>query len=198
MERYRKSLEDVPIDEIRPVPAEIGVPLLERLTYVTDDAIAEMLVQVLANASQIKRADEAHPAFIHIIDNIAPDEVRLLKVLSPYVFNSFGTYQVIPGGGVVVSQRKYLLAPEALQNAQLTYPDYIAAYVENLTRLGILAPSVQGLRQPDAHSAEEIKAAYAHLLAEEPLSRVDGSVQWHFGYFFYTDFGRAFRFSCRL
>jgi hypothetical protein len=199
MERYRKSLEDVPIDEIQPVTPEIGVPLLERMTYVTDDAIAEMLIQMLANASQTKHADEAHPAFIHIIDCISPDEVKLLKALRVYAHNPFGTYQIIaPGSQFVVTQKKYLLLAKTLQDAQLTYPEYVAPYVENLKRLGILEPSSQGLHNHDADKAEEIKATYAHLLADEPMREVDGALHWHFGYFYYTDFGRAFKYACRV
>src|SRR5262245_48813090 len=79
LEKYRKRLEAVSEGEITPVPPEIGVPIVEKLSYVTDDELSDMYVNLLANASTINTAQFAHPAFVHIINNLSPDEALLLK-----------------------------------------------------------------------------------------------------------------------
>lgn len=199
MERYRESLKDVPADDICPVAPEVGVPILERLTYVTDDVIAEMFVQLLSSASQVTHADEVHPAFIHIIDNMSPDEAKLLRAISTYRYNIFGTYQVVPPGSeTVLEQGKYFLSPVIMDAARLAYPDNAPVYVENLKRLGILESFFDA--KPEKHFTDEvagIQGAAAQVIAQAPLQNVPGALQWHFGLIVYSEFGRFFKWSIR-
>jgi hypothetical protein len=199
MERYRESLKDVPMSAICPVTSEIGVPILERLAYVTDETIAEMFVQLLSSASQTSHADEVHPAFVHVIDNMSPDEAKLIRAISLYKHNVYGTFQIVPPGTQhVLGQGKYLLSPRIVEGAQLVYPEYAPAYIENLKRLGILESFLHS--DPEKHLREElmdIQRTYEKLVAEEPLNTVPGAVCWHFGYIVYSEFGRFFKWSIR-
>jgi hypothetical protein len=85
MERYAKQIENIPEIEICPVPAEIGIPILERFTYVSDERIALMFAALLAAASRNVSSTDAHPSFIGVIDSLSPDEAKILKWLSTQV-----------------------------------------------------------------------------------------------------------------
>lgn len=199
MEKYREKLKEVPLEEIQQVSPEIGIPILERMTYVSDEAISEMFVQLLANASQVQHADEAHPAFVHVIDNMSPDEARLIKVLNPLLVNSYGMYQISPpGSNRVISQRQFLFHPAILEKANLSNPEYIGPYMENLTRLGIFMAAVYSTSWDYTMLEPEIQAAHAHLVNGELLSDMPGAVHWNYGLVRYTEFGYFFRNSCRL
>lgn len=79
LERYRNKLKDTLPDEVCEVPPEIGVPIAEKLSYVTNEELSEMYTELLANASQINKANVAHPSFVNVINNISPDEAILIK-----------------------------------------------------------------------------------------------------------------------
>ena len=140
MEKYRVALKEVPSESIQEVPPEVGVPILDRLTYVNDQALSEMFVNLLAKASQTQNADQAHPAFISIIDNLCPDEALLLRALSPHAINRYGDYGFVfsANKNLIYDTVHYLLDPHILARVNLQYPDYVAAYVQNLKRLGII------------------------------------------------------------
>ena len=137
LEKYRVKLENASEKDICTVAPEIGVPIAEKLCYVTNEAIAELYLELLARASTSQRADVAHPGFIKVIENISPDEAVLLRTVRdqldgiPFVevrFQSRG-------------QQKWLtLHPMILQSkycSQLQYSNNLPAYISNLEGLGI-------------------------------------------------------------
>ncbi len=81
LEKYRESLKDVPESEIVPVRPEVGVPILEKLMYVTDDELSNLYINLLSKASTAQTAGMAHPSFVHIINCLSPDEAILLKTI---------------------------------------------------------------------------------------------------------------------
>ena len=87
-EKYRQQLKDVSDADIISVRPEVGVPILEKLAYVTDDEISDLYINLLAKASTTQTAQFAHPSFVNIINNLSPDEAILLKsfrgILSGY------------------------------------------------------------------------------------------------------------------
>ena len=137
LEKYRAKLENVPEEDICTVAPEIGVPIAEKLSYVTNEAIAELYLELLARASTSQRADVAHPGFIKVIENISPDEAILLRV-------ERDQFEGIPFIEVRLQsrdQQKWItLHPMILQAkyySQLLYPDNLPAYISNLEGLGI-------------------------------------------------------------
>jgi len=81
LEKYRLTLKDVPEVEIVPVRPEVGVPILEKLMYVTDDELSDLYINLLSKASMAQTAGAAHPGFVHIINCLSPDEAILLKTI---------------------------------------------------------------------------------------------------------------------
>ena len=130
-------MENIPEDEVCAVPPEVGVPILEKLSYVTNEELSEMYIELLAKASQKQSANVAHPSFVNIINNISPDEAILMR--------SIRTKEAIPYIEVraITSTAKrgwatadpMMLSPTLL--SELTYPKNGAAYISNLSGLGI-------------------------------------------------------------
>ena len=79
LERYRRKMEGTPEDEVCEVAPELGVPIAEKLSYVTNEELTEMYTELLSKASRVQDANVAHPSFVNIINNISPDEAILLK-----------------------------------------------------------------------------------------------------------------------
>lgn len=138
LQRYREKLEQVPIEKVSPIPPEVGVPIVEKLGYVTDIELQEMYSALLAKASVGDTQCEAHPSFVNVINNLSPDEAILLK-------------QFMRNNGSEPSLRIRLANPLSGQwielaavhiglddETKLAYPGNTSAYVHNLIGLGLL------------------------------------------------------------
>lgn len=81
--RWAKQIAEAVPEERRQEPTpEIAIPVLRSLAYLPDDnVLADMYLELLTRAMDKDRSGEAHPAFIRIIEQLAPDEVLLLDVL---------------------------------------------------------------------------------------------------------------------
>ena len=137
LERYSKKIENIPEDEVCPVPPEVGVPILEKLSYVTNEELSEMYIELLTKASQKQSANVAHPSFVNIVNNISPDEAILMRSIQfrdaiPYIEvrapNANDTNKWTPFHPMILS-------PALL--SELMSPANGAAYISNLSGLGI-------------------------------------------------------------
>ena len=81
LEKFRLSLEGVPEPQIIPVRPEVGVPILEKLMYVTDDELSDLYINLLSKASTAQSVRFVHPSFVSIVNNFSSDEALLLKKL---------------------------------------------------------------------------------------------------------------------
>lgn len=73
----REAVARVPEQKrIAPAPQILG-PVLEGIRYEADDGpIDKMFSELLSRAVDEDRADEAHPAYPHIIRQLSPDEAK--------------------------------------------------------------------------------------------------------------------------
>lgn len=137
LEKYRKKMEKVSSDDTCEVPPEIGVPIAEKLLYVTNEEISDMYTELLANASQVQNSNVAHPSFVNVIANISPDEAILLR--------SIRNMPGIPFIEVRLKSRDKnewatleAMKPGLSCLLELRYPKNIHAYLSNLEGLGVL------------------------------------------------------------
>ena len=79
LERYREKMASVPIENVSEVAPEIGVPVAEKLSYVSDTELRELYTSLLYKASNTETLSQAHPSFVNILNNLSPDEARLLQ-----------------------------------------------------------------------------------------------------------------------
>lgn len=137
LENYRVKMESVPEEEVCEVAPEVGVPIAEKLAYVTNKELSEMYAELLAKASQTQKSGVAHPSFANIINNMSPDEAKLLKAIQGMRGIPFVSVRLKWKGKNEWSTIVPVLLDQALVSG-LHYPHNAPAYLSNLEGLGIL------------------------------------------------------------
>jgi hypothetical protein len=81
-EELAAKLAEVPDENIITPSSSVAGPTVLALSYTYDEpTLKEMYLNLLAAASDGRRADQAHPAFAEIIKQLAPEEARALSAL---------------------------------------------------------------------------------------------------------------------
>jgi hypothetical protein len=137
-------------DGRRPFADEPPVP--PRHSEATRAALRERGTELLAQSADVGQADELHPAYARILENLAPDEARILRLLAtrgpqPAVDVRRG----LPLVSELVAPGLTLIGAEA----GCRYPDRVAAYLDNLNRLGLIWFSRETLRDIDRYQVLE-------------------------------------------
>lgn len=80
-----KAINSVPEgNRIAPVES-LAIPITEKLKYHEEsNPLSELYVNLLARAMDRERVNEAHPAFIHIISQLAPAQVKILEIFNEH------------------------------------------------------------------------------------------------------------------
>lgn len=196
LERYRKEMENIPEDKVVAAAPEIGVPVAEKLAYVGDDNLADLYVKLLATASNADTLGNAHPSFVNVINNLSPDEARLLRhfvnrTTLPFVMVRA---QAVSGGYSPVAGP--FVADEVLEG--LSFSHNLDAYFSNLAGLGMLS-----YRQDEWLANESVyeplesknKSAYEKLFEVSP--QLSGKkMKFARGVIRITSFGSKFISAC--
>lgn len=137
-EKVSKKLENVPPDEIQPPKPHIGVPAVDALRYAGEEAdLADLYANLLATAMDRKTAYTAHPGFVDIIKNMAPDEARIMRFLAANIY-----YPLINIKSVSAADKSFRITHRHISllgiDSQCEHPPLAANYVDNLERLGLL------------------------------------------------------------
>lgn len=137
LESYRSRMVNVPEERVIQASAELAVPILEKLTYVTNAEIRNLYVELLAKASDSQTVEKAHPSFVNMISALSPDEAVLISMLPkqggiPYVEGRLittedGAYRVVVD-----------LVTSIVGSDQLTYQNLMSTYMSNFEGLGII------------------------------------------------------------
>lgn len=197
LEKYRKEMESVPEDKVVGVTPEIGVPIAEKLAYVTDDRLTSLYVKLLATASNRETLGDAHPSFVNVINNLSPDEARLLEY-----FVSNDAMPFVLGKADVVSNSSHsiisgsIVPQEAL--AGLAFPLNMDAYLSNLAGLGLLEVREDQWLSDDAIYAplqDRHKNELEMIIAQNP-SYAGRRLDFKKGAVKCTSFGHKFIVAC--
>lgn len=199
-EEIAQRFNAIPIEDIVEVRPEIGTPILEKLSYTDDPVLREMFIELLAQASDKKKINQAHPAFVGIIQNITPDEAILLKHLKSS--KSFPYMWVWEKASDEGSYRKLLDFIMDIPD-EMIFPSNIPIYLSNLTGLGLIETD-EGKFSPDLNAYEEIfnhiKSNIPNVQAGEQfelgVKRPVGSIIASKGLITVLPFGRAFQSAC--
>jgi len=139
LEKYRERLDKVSPSDICEVPPEIGVPILEKLRYVTDDDISDLFVSLLSKASFRPTSHLAHPSFLLIVSALSPDEARMIKRI-----NDGFNLEIPMLTGVLYNEDKQI-AISVLEyltlvddDLSLSFPQNIPTYWVNLISHGLI------------------------------------------------------------
>lgn len=103
---------------------------------------------LLDRSRDVWNTEQGHPAYARILEEMAPDEGRILMLL----LNKGPQPSVdVRTGGPVGLVSSTLIAPGLTMigpNAGVRYLDHVPAYLNNLFRLGLIWPSKEQLKDP--------------------------------------------------
>jgi hypothetical protein len=147
----RKSIGRVPEDR-RVLPVEsLAFPIAEQFKYHDEESVVgEMFERLLARAMDRERVGEAHPAFVQIVGQLAPDEAMLIGQIAAVQTSAYmrppqkavavllrdERAVLISASGLSDDQKQHLEAV-AVRPEELAQPDLVYTYIEHLVSLGI-------------------------------------------------------------
>lgn len=192
---YKEKLEQIPEEKQCEVHPQIGTPIIEKLSYTTNDEIADMFTTLLANASNVDMVNTAHPSFVNMIERMSPDEARLLSYLKGKediqycVFNGNASNG---NGFVTLLDHVTMLDDEVV----FSFPQNISAYLANFVSLGIIK-DMNGQYRMDKTIYNKIKDKYnLKQLEAQLVPNSFQSISVKESYYLITDFGKLFIRAC--
>jgi hypothetical protein len=126
--------KEIPNDDVIDVRPEIGTPIIERLSTTADPDLRALFIELLATAADRKAVEFAHPSFVRVIENLSPDEAKVLaewngRDLVPCLMIGFkGEDQ-----GNRTLYDPFVEIPDSLSS-----PNLASMYIANLTGLGLV------------------------------------------------------------
>lgn len=196
LNEYKQKIESIPEEKICEVNPQIGTPLIEKLSYTTNDEIANLFINILAKASSIDTINLAHPSFVQLVERLSVDEARIINHLVNKDFIpcvSFQAYTKDEKGFLEILKKGTMLPYEV----ELLFPQNIKTYLDNLTSIGVFDES-HGNFKVDENIYNPIYEKYNYeqvntqCLQTNVYARVDKSKS----YYQITDFGKAFIMAC--
>ena len=193
MNEYKEKLESIPEEKRAIVAPELGTPILDKLTYVTNDEIANLFTNLLTNASNEKRVNVAHPSFVSMIEHLSPDEARILKYLqsvNDVLYCDF--HGNVEKGYAILCSHLTLVS----KYVSLQYPQNELAYLSNLESMGVLKDDNNSYKvdQPQYDEIAEYKGLEA--MKKMFVPSMYKSITIKKGYYTITPFGRMFIDAC--
>jgi hypothetical protein len=90
LERYSEKLNAENNLTLTQVPQYVGLPIIDKLTYLDQNELAETFINLLTKASFEETLRLVHPAYISILNNLSADEAKILfhykdKATIPFV-----------------------------------------------------------------------------------------------------------------
>ena len=195
LNEYKEKLEKIPIEKQCEVHPQIGTPIIEKLSYTTNDEIADLFTTLLVNASNIDMVNTAHPSFVNMIERMSPDEARILKYMMGKTEILYCTFNgnVLDGNGfLTLDEHVTMICSEV----NLQFPQNINAYLANFISLGILI-DMSGNYKIDKTIYNKIRQSWGLEQKESLLTpKFFKSITVQESYFKVTDFGKLFIKAC--
>ncbi len=148
---FSRALDEVP-HERRIAPAQpLALQIADKLRYEEEASIvADMYVNLLARAMDRERVGQAHPAFVHLVGQLAPDEALLIQQLASRDLSAYmrlpGSVQIpmkekrneIIGGAALTTKFRVDLCDMMVRPEELGRPNLVYTYIEHLVSLGLV------------------------------------------------------------
>lgn len=164
-EKYAEKIKNIPNEKIKEVEPEIGIPLMEKLSYTSNNDLAEAYANLLAKASNKDDVDLIHPGFINKINSMAPDEVKILEYLKNKKDIGYIIYKVKNN-----ESTKFILSYKltGLEDILKLTSERIQLHIENLISLNILED-----KEGTWFSNEEVYNRLIQFYKDEELNYVN-------------------------
>jgi hypothetical protein len=155
----------------------------------TVEELRERGAELLRRSADVHYAEDAHPAYANILNNLAPDEGRILRLFvqeGPQASIDVRTSPPLGIGSEMVASGMNMIGREA----GCRDPDKTHAYLGNLYRLGLIWFSRESLEDQNAYHLLEAQPEVQVAMSEAGRTRtVRRSIHL-------TDFGRDFCETC--
>lgn len=126
---------------------------------------------LLERSSELDGGGGAHPAYARILDQLSPDEARILRLLAtdgPQPAIDVRTWRPLDLGSNVVAPGLSMIA----QNAGCMRPDRVPAYLSNLYRLGLIWFSRERMPDPAPYQVLEAQPETVEALGRAGRARI--------------------------
>lgn len=81
LEEYNKKINHSKELNVGRVPEYVGLPIIDKLVYLDQNALSELFINLLTKASFDETLKLAHPTFLSILNKLSSDEAKLLFAL---------------------------------------------------------------------------------------------------------------------
>lgn len=187
-----RAVRQVPEDRLITPPESVVAPVIERLKYKEpDNPITTLYINLLSRAMDGERIGEAHPAFIEIIAQLAPDEVVFLRQISTRQYTLIMKMNEAWSAPTADQIRSRLSEPNipahlversnsiVFRYTELNQPEMFYLFLEHLTHLGLVE-----------YCAEPAKSGDYKDLAHKP------NTEPRLFFIRLSTFGRLFFWAC--
>lgn len=190
------KLNNIPIENVVQPSPRIVVPALQNASITEETELRDLYANLLAASMNKVVKDGVHPAYVEIINQLSPDEARLLQYMS--------IFQTIPTISLRAEDKDEsgITIVDCFSNIgeimKCENPYEIGKYFDNLERLGLI-------RRSDGLSSLSDKSKYeplkTHTFIEEKEQSIRGNSDRNIpriieGFAEVTSFGRAFCSTC--
>ena len=134
------------------------------------DSLRERGAELLRQSADVHRDEGAHPAYARILENLAPDEARILRLLiteGPQPAVDVRSSGALGMGSELLSSGLNMIGAEA----GLRRLDRINAYLSNLYRLGLVWFSREQLEDPNRYHVLEAQPEVQVALSDAGRTR---------------------------
>lgn len=192
------------------IPTEISIPVLHKLTYVSNLELSTAFIILLTNAASIDTSHLAHPAFIPILDRLSQDEVKILY----YLRNKLHIPRLSVNSNYanerssIDTRMSVMIAMTGLEkNVEMTFPQNVSIYIDNLLSLDLLNENFNmNLVNMKQETFATVELQYKAILDEflkmhsvqtsAPYMFDDGIINKHRSFYRVSDYGRLFIEAC--
>jgi hypothetical protein len=128
-------------------PAFISGPIIEKLKYLEEENyLTDLYLNLLSRAINKERINEAHPAFLHIIDQLSPDEAHILYLTKENDLELHKTSS-LDKDRKFVHDLRFISLPGAL-TVQLNFLQNSLMYIEHLQSLNLVSITMELKEEP--------------------------------------------------
>lgn len=148
-----KCFQKVPKENLISPARSLVLPICEQLRFHEDGLLAELYINLLSCSMDRERVSHAHPGFINVIAQMAPDEALLVEQLSSRegkIYIRCGE-KVGPTYAPLEAERHSLYAesvydqpiggriePYMIKPEKLAAPELFLTYLEHLVSMGVV------------------------------------------------------------
>lgn len=168
------------------VPQYVGLPIIDKLTYLDQNELAEAFINLLTKASFDETLKLVHPTYITILNNLSADEAKILfnfknKDRIPFIdfylhrfVEKFKKPDFMDKEGVKTKEQIKQMIDYSTQNKEdlyiksswnltgiekhldLMFPENIDIYIENLQQNGLISFEREKINKEDLNKYEKL------------------------------------------